>query len=123
MGVKVALVVDDNTGTRESLRMFLELKGFIVDCCENGQFALDRVKELRFDLILIDYCMPEMNGDEVTRMMRYFCQDAFLIGMSLENSEKEFIAAGADAFISKDRFIQDLASLINTRSSHVTDDS
>ena len=95
--------------------MFLEFEGFIVYCCEKGRSALDRVKELRFDLILIDYSMPEMNGDEVTRMMRYFCQDTFLVGMSLENREKEFIAADADAFIIKDRLIQDLVSLIDTR--------
>ena len=115
MSVKVALVIDDNNEISESLRFFLELEGFIVDCCENGRSALDRVKELRFDLILIDYAMPEMNGDEVTRIMRYFCQDTFFVGMSLENREKEFIAAGADAFISKDRLIQDLAPFIGKR--------
>lgn len=120
MSVKVVLVIDDDKRTRDSLRMFFELEGFIVTCYESMLSACESLKQVRFDLVLIDYHMPEINGADVTRMMRDFCQDTFLVGMSLENRKQEFIEAGADAFISKGRLIQDLLLLIYTRSFKAT---
>lgn len=117
--MKVALVIDDDKRTRNSLKPFLEFKGFIVRCCENMTSACDGLKQVYFDIVLIDYYMPEMNGADITKMMRNYCQDTFIVGMSLENKEREFLDAGANVFICKDRLIHGLASLIDTRSNLV----
>jgi CheY-like chemotaxis protein len=108
MSVKAVLVIDNDKRTRESLRMLMELEGFIVDCCDSGFSAQERLQEMRFDVILIDYQMPETVGTEVTRSVRGLCPDAFIIGMSIENKSLEFMHAGADGFINKERLVQDL---------------
>jgi len=91
--------------------MLLNLEGFVADCCENGPAAFERVQEMRFDLILIDYRMPEIDGIKVTKSLRGLCPDVFIIGMSIEDKGAEFVSAGADTFINKARLVQDMLPL------------
>jgi two-component system response regulator ResD len=115
MRVKAVLVIDDDKRTRESLRMLMELEGFIVDCCDSGFSAQERLQEMSFDLILIDYQMPEIVGTEVTRSVRDLCPDAFIFGMSIENKRLVFLNAGADDFINKERLVLDLPRIARQR--------
>jgi CheY-like chemotaxis protein len=108
VSVKAAVVIDDDKRARDILRLLLELEGFVVDCCENGSSAHERLREMHFDLILIDYRLPETDGAEVTRSLRGLCPDAFIVGMSIESKQQEFMSAGADVFIHKARLMQDL---------------
>ena len=108
MSVKVAVVIDDDKRTREILRLLLELEGVVVDCCENGSSAHKRLREMHFDLILIDYRLPETDGAEVTRSVRDLFPYVFIVGMSIESKQQEFMSAGADVFIHKARLMQDL---------------
>jgi CheY-like chemotaxis protein len=57
-----ALVVDDDQVTRHLIRNLLEKEGWLVTEAENGVVGLDRVKEARPDLIVLDLMMPEMDG-------------------------------------------------------------
>jgi len=123
MKVKTVLVIDDNKRTRDSLKMFFEQENFIVRCCADMTSACDGLRQVYFDLVLIDYHLQEMNGAEITRMMRNFCQEPLIVGMSLENKEREFLEAGANAFIGKDRLIQGLTSLIDDWSERVKNDT
>lgn len=60
------LVVDDNEDNRYTLTRRLEREGYTnVAIAENGRQALDMLAEPRFDLVLLDIMMPEMNGYEV----------------------------------------------------------
>ena len=123
MNVKTVLVIDDDKRTRDSLKTFFELEGFIVRCCADMTSACDGLRQVCFDLVLIDYRLQETNGAEITRMMRNFCQKPLIVGMSLENREREFLEAGANAFIGKDRLIQGLASLIDDWTERVKNDT
>lgn len=109
------LVIDDDKSTRDSLQMFLEFEGFVVCSCENGASALDLISKINFEILLIDYRMPEMNGDELTRQLRPLCPDAFILGFSVESNDQAFLKADADAFVRKDRLVHDLVPLINNR--------
>lgn len=109
------LIVDDDKRTRESLRMFLEFEGFSVDDCESGEFAFALLDKKCFDVYLIDYQMPDMQGDEVMRMLRPRCPDAYMIGFSLESKDRAFLAAGANAFVRKDELVHELIPLIQNR--------
>ncbi len=64
------LVVDDNALNRHLLTRRLEKKGYKVTSAVNGRQALDKIGEERFDLILLDVMMPEVNGFEVLRQMK-----------------------------------------------------
>lgn len=109
------LVIDDNRTTLDILRTILESEGFCVSYCENGRSALDRVKTDCFKIIVTDYRMSDMNGDDVTRLLRPLCPDAFIIGFSLELKDHAFFSAGADAFVFKHELVHQLIPLIKDR--------
>src|SRR5947208_17045369 len=63
------LVVDDNPQVRTAIRMCLQLNKRWSVCGEagNGLSAIDMVRRLKPDVVLLDYAMPEMNGVEAAR--------------------------------------------------------
>jgi two-component system NtrC family sensor kinase len=64
------LVVDDEPGIREVLETILGSQGYQVTCATNGLEALDCLKQQRFDLIISDMCMPEMDGERLYETLR-----------------------------------------------------
>src|SRR4030042_2542048 len=59
------LVVDDNRVNRLLLGRNLEQQGHSVDFAENGRHALEKLHASKFDLVLVDIQMPEMDGYQV----------------------------------------------------------
>ncbi len=59
------LVVDDEEHIRNILEYNLRLEGFEVYLAENGRTALERARQKKPDVILLDWMMPEMDGLEV----------------------------------------------------------
>src|SRR5262245_57768459 len=64
------LVVDDERNVRNNLGMLLEAEGHKVDAASNGDEALSRIKEGRYDIAFVDIQMPKMDGLELLRFMR-----------------------------------------------------
>ena len=64
------LVVDDDPSVRESVVQVLRAEGCHVDACENGRIALERLDAERYDLVLSDVVMPEMDGYELLLSVR-----------------------------------------------------
>ncbi len=60
------LVVDDEEGMREGIKRVLEKKGFSVDMAENGEEAINLLKQNSYDIALIDLKMPGIDGFQVT---------------------------------------------------------
>ena len=63
-GVANILIVDDERGPRESMRMILEPKHRVVQAA-SGAEALERLRRERFDLMTLDLNMPGMHGQEL----------------------------------------------------------
>ena len=61
------LVVDDQPDIRELLRYSLQMKGYEVAEAANGREAVELAPQLRPGLILMDLCMPVLDGFEATR--------------------------------------------------------
>ena len=59
------LVVDDGQSQRKMLKGFLKDEGYEVSEAENGEKALKEIKDGCFDLLLLDYKMPGMDGMKV----------------------------------------------------------
>ena len=68
-GRALLLIVDDNKVNRLLLARNLELQGHSVAAAENGRVALEMLHGERFDLVLLDMEMPEMNGFEMLERM------------------------------------------------------
>ena len=112
------LVIDDNKLIRDMLLGILVKQGFSVGSCEDGPSALELAAEKQFEIVLTDFQMPEMNGDELVRLLRQQCPDAFIVGFSLANKKQAFLEAGADQFISKEQLLVDILPAIENRSRH-----
>ncbi len=64
------LVVDDQAVNRELAADLLSLIGMTVDTACSGAEALERIRHMRYDAVIMDIHMPEMNGIETVRQMR-----------------------------------------------------
>ena len=64
------LVVDDDEQLLALLCSFLRDSGYDVECVETGARALERIESNRFDLLVLDVNLPEMDGKEVLRFPR-----------------------------------------------------
>ncbi|MCE5207345.1 MAG: response regulator transcription factor [Chloroflexi bacterium] len=64
------LVVDDEKSTRTVIGRALQLLGYLVDDAENGEQALERLANTRYDVMLLDLNMPIMNGSQVMDVVR-----------------------------------------------------
>ena len=69
---RTILLVDDDPDYLAATRMLLEREGHEVMLAQNGHEALKAVQTKPIDLMLLDYYMPEMTGEEVVRQLRQF---------------------------------------------------
>jgi CheY-like chemotaxis protein len=66
----LVLLVDDDEGTSRAISRLLERVGYTAVWLDNGADALHVLKDLRFDLVILDWMMPEMDGLQVLRRLR-----------------------------------------------------
>ncbi|HYS55366.1 MAG TPA: sigma-54 dependent transcriptional regulator [Thermoanaerobaculia bacterium] len=64
------LVVDDETGIREAIRMTLEYEGYRIDEARSGQEGIDKATKVAYDAILLDIKMPVLDGIEVLENLK-----------------------------------------------------
>lgn len=98
-----ALVVDDEPAVRRFLRTSLEPRGYQVSEASSGHEAIDLVAQSKPDVILLDMGLPDLDGVEVTRILREWCNIPIII-LSVRESEADKVAAldaGADDYLTK----------------------
>jgi DNA-binding NtrC family response regulator len=64
------LLIDDDEGLLHFLKRFFLRKGFDVTACENPKSAIDAISRQNFNLVMLDYKMPEMNGLDVLKEIK-----------------------------------------------------
>jgi len=97
------LVIDDEPQIRRIMRETLTNAGYEVDDARDGIEGLNKVREFRPDLVLLDINMPEMGGMEVCRSIRNDSNMAIIM-LTVRKSEADKVAAldaGADDFVTK----------------------
>lgn len=100
------LVIDDSAVTRDLLAKQLARKGYVVATAANGRAGLQLMNEQRFDLVLLDVLMPEMDGIEVLRRIKSdaaLCDVPVIMISALDeiDSVVRCLEIGAADFVSK----------------------
>ncbi|QFU15285.1 response regulator [Microvirga thermotolerans] len=100
------LLVEDSETQALQLRHMLESNGFAVDWQPTAEAALDSLNAGLPDLVIADYHLPGMNGDELSRQMRLNVRTRAIPVIMLTEAreravERQGLESGADAYISK----------------------
>lgn len=101
------LVVDDDPG---QLALQVEILKDIPDCAiltaQSGEKALSLIQQVSFDLLLLDKCLPDIDGDEICRVVRQVYGNHLLpiimvTGMGDSENLRNSLASGANDFVKK----------------------
>ena len=97
------LVVDDEKTLVKGMKFNLENEGYEVECAYDGTSALELAREGRFDLILLDVMMPEMDGLEACMKIREFSNvPIIMLTAKSEDADKLMgFECGADDYLTK----------------------
>ncbi len=100
------LIIDDENAVRDLCKQLLEAEGAIVDMAPNGSAGLSMAGGEKYDLVLLDIAMPDMNGVEVLARLRQEHKDTNLkiimfSGHTTPEEMAEMLARGADDFLTK----------------------
>jgi len=109
------LVVDDEFGPRESLRMILKSM-YEVHTAENGQEAINFISQKKVDLVTLDLRMPGLSGIEVLQEIKKLQPDIEVIivtGYGTLTNAQEAIRYGAADFISKPFNVADIIAIVS----------
>jgi DNA-binding response OmpR family regulator len=103
--IKNILLVDDDTALRHSLAEQLgRLEEFAVADAKTGAEALERAKEVKYDAMLLDVGLPDMDGREVCRLLRRAGFAAPIIMLTAADSDSDTVLgleAGANDYVTK----------------------
>ena len=112
------LVVDDSPTNRMVARRLLERRGHRVDIAESGYDAIKAVEEHRFDVILLDVQLPDIDAREVASTIRRYGPDTPIIGMASKKTDglvNVMTRTGIDEIISKPLQVAELLRTIESR--------
>jgi PAS domain S-box-containing protein len=114
---KHVLLVEDNEYNRLLANSFLSSAQLTVTEAENGQEAIERVREREFDLILMDVQMPVLDGFEATKYLRQelgLATPIIALTASAINGEKQkCLAAGMNDYLTKPFYEDELLQLVH----------
>ena len=98
------LIVEDNKINQMITKKILNKMGLYCDVVDNGEAAVEQVKEVAYDIVLMDIHMPGISGLEATKIIRTFDKDLTIFALTavtLEDKMHEFGDAGFNDIISK----------------------
>jgi len=115
------LVVDDEYGVRSGIRQILEMEGYRVDDAATGQEALFLLEKSAYDVALLDYKLPDIDGLTLLQALKQRAPDTMTCMITAYANIDTAIAAtreGIDFFLPKPFLPDDLLSVIQTLLRH-----
>jgi|ERR1035437_1645864 CheY-like chemotaxis protein len=109
---KRILLTDDQEEVRETTKLMLEMDEHIVTEAGNGREALDLFTPGRFDLVITDYLMPLMKGDELARNIKRLAPSEPILMITGSAGELDGLQVSADAVLKKPFGLEDLRQAV-----------
>jgi DNA-binding response OmpR family regulator len=111
------LIVDDNVDDCEMYRQFLVARGYVVSVAFDGEEAVTRALNGRFDIVVLDLALPKLDGIQVLTLLRSYTSTSRLPVVTLSARTGEAVRAaaldaGADLALEKPLPPEDLESAI-----------
>jgi two-component system response regulator RegX3 len=108
------LVVEDEEALADSVRYNLEREGYGVSTAADGRRAIERFRDDRPDLVILDLMLPELSGLDVCRLIRQE-SDVPIIMVTAKDAEADKVAGlelGADDYVTKPFSVRELISRV-----------
>ena len=113
------VLVDDHSVVRDGLRFLLEAEGDIrvIGGATNGREAVQEVRRLQPDVVIMDLAMPELNGIEATRQIRDACPGTQVLVLSMHSTAEHIfraLQAGALGYLLKESAGPEVVTAVRT---------
>ena len=100
------MVVEDNPINLKLVGDLLEIEGFEVQVCADAEIALEALKTIKPDLILMDVALPGMDGLELTRVLKADkkTKDIIIVALTafaMKGDKEKVLGAGCNGYITK----------------------
>jgi|ERR1700691_565601 CheY-like chemotaxis protein len=109
---QIVLCIDDNQDLLDCEKAFLESFGYTVLTAPSGGKGLELASLHSVDVVVVDYFMPDMNGQDVAMEMKRLQPQAPIIMLSGTADLPEQALEWVDAFVAKDRLASQLLPAI-----------
>jgi DNA-binding response OmpR family regulator len=109
------LIVEDEEAMREGLRDNLEIEGYEVHVAADGVIGENMVKEMQFDLLILDWMLPKRSGIDVCRNIRQAGQTLPILMLTAKSEEIDKVLGlelGADDYLTKPFGLHELLARI-----------
>ncbi|HEX5001903.1 MAG TPA: response regulator transcription factor [Bacteroidia bacterium] len=105
------LLVEDESSLLETIKLNLELEGYAVQTSKDGKSALKHFKNERFNLVILDVMLPEMDGFTVCESIRLVNPDIPVLFLTAKNTTADRLTGlkiGGDDYLSKPFNLEEL---------------
>lgn len=105
------LLAEDEEHLRDNIKMNLELEGYEVVAVNNGLDALKKFRDQRFNLVILDVMMPEMDGLEACQQIRLEDMEIPVLFLTAKDSSQDVVRGlkqGADDYLTKPFNLEEL---------------
>lgn len=108
------LAVDDETDILRTNRKYLEARGYQVDSAVCASEALELLRKQKYDCILLDVLLPDMNGFELCEAVRAITSAPILFLSCMDDEEDKIrgLMAGGEDYITKPYSLKELAARV-----------
>lgn len=108
------LIVEDEKKIAEVVKAYLEREGLAVSTAETGEAAIRKIKE-RFDLVILDLRLPDMDGEAVCKAVREV-SDVPIVMLTAKSGEEDRVKGlglGADDYVVKPFSVRELVARVH----------
>jgi len=114
---ETVLVVEDETALRETLAYNLKKEGYEVEAVGDGRLALESARRVKPDLIVLDLMLPELDGFEVTRILRREMSTPILMLTARDDEIDRVVGleVGADDYLTKPFSLAELEARVKAQ--------